>query len=154
MKLLAKIALGGVVGCLGLTTALYAKGGLNAQGEAAEMLGQGRADYSAVVHLRQQAEKKHDAIMLQCVNYHLMELKAQLNTAEMLSNQLNGTGSFEALRNQIIDVHKSREAAFACVGEANGGNESSNSYTGPTIPGWNDGYNPVLEDPSPISPVH
>jgi hypothetical protein len=154
MKMLAKVAIGVAVGCVGLSTALYAKGGIASQGEVNELLGQARADQQSVIHLRVQAEKKHDAIMLQCVNYHLMELKAQLNTAELLANQLGATGSLDALRNQVIDVHKSREAAYACVGEANGGNESSNSYTGPTIPGWNDGYNPVLEDPSPISPVH
>ena len=103
---------------------------------------QTRADSRHVQYLQQIAKKEKDVIKLNCVNDKLVQIKPQMNLADMAESELNSAGdatrmtAFDSLAQAAESVRRLREEADQCIGEpiTQGGSESSNSFTGPQAP--------------------
>jgi hypothetical protein len=102
---------------------------------------QTRADARHIQHLQQVARKAKDVIKLNCVNDKLVQVKPQMNIADAAENELEGARDadrsmiFEQLSQAAENVRRLREEADQCIGEpTQAGGDSSNSFTGPTMP--------------------
>jgi len=102
---------------------------------------QTRADARHVAHLQLVARKEKDVIKLNCVNDKLVQLKPQMNMADAGEAELDSArdsdrlGIFDSISQAADNVRRLREEADQCIGEPIGtGGESSNSFTGPTLP--------------------
>jgi hypothetical protein len=124
---------------------------------------QTRADSRHVQHLQQIARKEKDVIKLNCVNDKLVQLKPQLNLADLSEVELEAAGDgtrvgiFEGIIQSAENIRRLREEADQCIGEpiAQGG-DSSNSFSGPHAPDDpTKGFNrPEIEPPAYASPYN
>jgi hypothetical protein len=175
MKLLAKIAYGGLCAALAgaSATALYAdpaggwlspsgvSGTTSAKtdpvsGEAVipenlsapevqarvkTLHDQMRSHARHIQYLQQIARKEKDVIKLNCVNDKLVQVKPQINIADLSEAKLEGAGDGDRMSNFVIivqsaeNVRQLREEADQCIGEPiQISGDSSNSFTGPEVP--------------------
>jgi hypothetical protein len=111
------------------------------QGRARLLHEQMRADTRHVQHLQQIARKAKDVIKLNCVNDKLVQVKPQMNIADIgeaeleASNDANRTAAFETLAQAAESIRRLREEADQCIGEPiTQGGDSSNSFTSPDVP--------------------
>ena len=102
---------------------------------------QTRADARHIQHLQQLARKEKDVIKLNCVNDKLVQVKPQMNIADTGEAELESARDaerpaiFETISVAAESVRRLREEADQCIGEpTTSGGETSNSFTGPTIP--------------------
>jgi hypothetical protein len=102
---------------------------------------QTRADARHIQHLQQIARKEKDVIKLNCVNDKLVQVKPQMNIADTAEAELESAREadrvaiFEGISVAAESVHRLREEADQCIGEPTStGGETSNSFTGPTMP--------------------
>ena len=102
---------------------------------------QARNDVRHVVHLQQIARNEKSVIKLNCVNDKLVQIKPQLNMTDRaseelsISTQFGGLASYQQAVISAENVHRLREEADQCIGEAiTTSGESSNSYSGPNAP--------------------
>jgi hypothetical protein len=100
-----------------------------------------RGDARHVMYLQQIAKKEKDVIKLNCVNDKLVQIKPQMNLADVSEAEM--TSSPDAARMSAFDnvvqvagnVRRLREEADQCIGDPLvGGGESSNSFSGPQAP--------------------
>jgi hypothetical protein len=102
---------------------------------------QARLDMRHVVHLQQIARNEKSVIKLNCVNDKLVQMKPQLNMADTaaaelaVSTEFSAASSYQQAVVATENVHRLREEADQCIGEAIAiGGESSNSFTAPNAP--------------------
>jgi hypothetical protein len=103
---------------------------------------QTRSDARHIQHLQQLARGEKDVIKLNCVNDKLVQVKPQMNMADLRELELGSASEadrmslFESISQAADNVHRLREEADQCIGEpvTFGGGESSNSFTGPPVP--------------------
>jgi hypothetical protein len=102
---------------------------------------QTRADSRHVQYLQQIARKEKDIIKLNCVNDKLVQIKPQMNLADIAETELNSAGdatrvtAFDTVAQAAESIRRLREEADQCIGEAvTQGGESSNSFTAPYTP--------------------
>lgn len=120
-----------------------------------------------VIALKALAKKQQDVIKLTCVNDKLVQMKAQMNIADSINEQLQGALEKQDLEAQNLfaqlsqtgaAIEQLREEAGACVGEPElYKQESGNTYTHPEIVDDPTGDNPFggeLEPPGYASPYH
>jgi hypothetical protein len=140
----------GDVGLDGMTPALTAS--------RSQML----EDYRHVQHLQIVARREKDVIKLNCVNDKLVQLKPQLNLWDRTQAELAGVTDgttreaiVTELNNSTQRVRQLRQEADQCIGEPVAEQESSNSWTGPTVPDnpYTD-WGTVLEPPAYASPFN
>jgi hypothetical protein len=83
-------------------------------------------DNQKVLALKEQARKLKDVIKLNCVNDKQIQVKAEMNIADMANDQLQAalgknvddrTSSFDQLASAADAIRRLREEAAACVGE-------------------------------------
>ena len=99
------------------------------------------SDYQHVLHLQAIARKEKDVIKLNCVNDKLVQVKPQMNIADAAEAELESSRDsdrasiFEGISQAAENVRRLREEADQCIGEpVSAGGETSNSFTGPTMP--------------------
>jgi len=114
---------------------------LDIQNRVHQLHEQTRADARHIQHLQQIARKEKDVIKLNCVNDKLVQVKPQMNIADLAESELESANDttrmslFETFSQASETVRKLREEADQCIGEpVSGISESSNSFTGPTPP--------------------
>jgi hypothetical protein len=124
---------------------------------------QTRADARHIQHLQQIARNEKNVIKLNCVNDKLVQVKPQMNIADLNQAEVEAAGDgergslFGAVASAAESVRRLREEAEQCIGEmVNFGSESSNSFTGPHVPddptrGFGGGG---IEPPSYASPFN
>ena len=102
---------------------------------------QTRADARHIQHLQQIARKEKDVIKLNCVNDKLVQVKPQMNLADAAESELESAHDadrptiFEGISQAAESVRRLREEADQCIGEpTTSGGDTSNSFTGPTMP--------------------
>jgi hypothetical protein len=102
---------------------------------------QTRADARHIQHLQQVARQAKDVIKLNCVNDKLVQVKPMLNLLDeqALDVEVAGEGErgvvVERITGAAEGIHRLREEADQCIGEpVTIGSESSNSFSGPTVP--------------------
>jgi len=177
MKLLKNLALFGVVGGVlaGATYTIKAapQGGITggATGMSQEELivrvhtigDQIVADARHIHHLQAVARKEKDIIKLNCVNDKLVQVKPQMNIADQAKLTLDIAASgeqrgsaFQTLSTAAEAIRHLREEADACIGEPILGTESSNGFTGPTVPDspYGNPFGPGVEPPGYASPFN
>jgi hypothetical protein len=148
---------GGASGSVGVTMNLA-----ELQLRVHQLHDQTRADARHIQHLQQIARKEKDIIKLNCVNDKLVQVKPQMNIADLAESELEGAqdasrmGIFSTIAEASESVRRLREEADQCIGEpiVQGG-ESSNSFTGPQSPDDpTKGFNTPIEPPSYASPFN
>src|ERR1043166_7565486 len=114
---------------------------IEAQTRAHMLHEQTRADSRHIQHLQQIARKEKDVIKLNCVNDKLVQVKPQMNIADAAEAELESSRDsdrasiFEGISQAAENVRRLREEADQCIGEpVSAGGETSNSFTGPTMP--------------------
>lgn len=97
-----------------------------------------RADARHIQHLQLMARKEKDVIKLNCVNDKLVQVKPQMNLADVAEIELESAADsergplFEGIQQAAESIRRLREEADQCIGEPVGtGGESSNSFSGP-----------------------
>lgn len=122
-----------------------------------------RGDARHIQHLQQVARNEKNVIKLNCVNDKLVQVKPQMNIADLNEAEVEAAGDrergslFNAVASAAEGVRRLREEAEQCIGEmVNFGSESSNSFTGPRVPddptrGFGGGG---IEPPSYASPFN
>jgi hypothetical protein len=128
----------GATGSVGVTGSLSL---VEAQTRARVLHEQTRADSRHIQHLQQIARKEKDVIKLNCVNDKLVQVKPQMNIADAAEAELESARDtdrisvFEGITQAAENVRRLREEADQCIGEpVSAGGETSNSFTGPTMP--------------------
>jgi hypothetical protein len=102
---------------------------------------QTRADARHIQHLQQIARKEKDVIKLNCVNDKLVQVKPQMNIADLSEAKLENAHDaeratmFGIIAQSAENIRHLREEADQCIGEPiQIGGDSSNSFTGPEAP--------------------
>jgi hypothetical protein len=122
-----------------------------------------RADARHIQHLQQIARKEKDVIKLNCVNDKLVQVKPQMNIADLGESELESArdsermGVFDSISQAADAIRRLREEADQCIGEPiTTGSESSNSFTGPDAPDDpTKGFDrPDIEPPGYASPYN
>lgn len=119
------------------------------------MSAQMQADYQQALRLKDVAKKQKDVIKLNCVNDHLVEMKAQLNLADAAKAKLTSTGGdgnakvspetsavFELYSAKAESIREQREQSAACIGV-----EISKQDTGLEVSAPD-----VTDDPNDVDP--
>ena len=183
MKLLAKVALVGLLGGAG-ATAIYADSDGGAGGSVtaptaqvrvtisfSEMVTRAKAtrdqvslDYQHVLHLQAMARKEKDIIKLNCVNDKLVQMKPLMNITERAASELEGAAGNDDLRYSAYDevtragedVRRMREEADQCAGEPTLSTESTNGWTHPEVPDdpFANPFGDYIEPPGYASPFN
>src|ERR1051325_8847700 len=102
---------------------------------------QTRADARHIQHLQQIARKEKNVIKLNCVNDKLVQVKPQMNIADLSEAKLENAHdaeritAFGIIAQSAENIRHLREEADQCIGEQILiGGDSSNSFTGPEAP--------------------
>jgi hypothetical protein len=128
----------GVTGTVGATVTLSLA---DIQLRVRQLHDQTRADARHIQHLQQIARREKDVIKLNCVNDKLVQVKPQMNIADIAetelesANDMTRVGVFENITQAAENVRRLREEADQCIGERiQSGGDSSNTFTGPDAP--------------------
>jgi hypothetical protein len=122
-----------------------------------------RADARHIQHLQQIARKEKDVIKLNCVNDKLVQVKPQMNIADLGEAELESAREdermsiFDSIAQAVENIRRLREEADQCIGESiTSVGDSSNSFTGPEAPDdpTRDYQEPDLEPPGYASPYN
>jgi len=150
MKLIAKIVFVAVVGGAGVSSMYGAPGtttGTASQyaAEADAIKSKMLADHEYVMRLKVKAVKEKDVIKLNCLNDKLVQMRPEMNILDALRQKLDSSTGPEqdAAFNDLVasgnKVREQRELAGQCAESTILVGESSNSFTGPTVPSPADG---------------
>jgi hypothetical protein len=138
MKFLTKLVAFGLVGGVAVSTLYGAPGGYSDQ--AAAIKSKMVEDHRYVLTLKAEAIKEKDIIRLNCINDKLVVMLPQMNIADSLLVQIDGSESAEqtTLYNDLQlaanAVREQREQAAGCANISLIVTESSNLYQGVDVP--------------------
>lgn len=132
------------------------------QNRARQLLEQMRSDLRHVQYLQQIARKAKDVLKLNCVNDKLVQVKPQMNIADLRMAELESASDatrvsvFESITEAAKSIQHLREEADQCIGEPIAtGSEWSNTFTSPEVPddpNQNGLDDPTIEAPGYASP--